>query len=56
VFIVFRRDIASMIVAFFTLIKKAATTRRLREITPDERMLVMVAFIATVAACRSRCS
>jgi undecaprenyl-diphosphatase len=46
VFIVFRRDIANMIVAFFTLIKKAAT-RRLREITPDERMLVMVA-LATV--------
>lgn len=46
VFIVFRRDIANMIVAFFTLIKKAAT-RKLHEITPDERMVVMVV-IATL--------
>lgn len=46
VFIVFRRDIANLIVAFFTLIKKAAT-KRLREITPDERMVVMVV-IATL--------
>lgn len=46
VIIVFRRDITSLIVAFFTLIKKAVTNR-LREITPDERMVVMV-FIATL--------
>jgi Uncharacterized bacitracin resistance protein len=41
VFIVYRRDILNIIIAFFTLIKKAVQGK-LKEINPDERMVVMI--------------
>lgn len=41
VFVVFRRDILNLIIAFFTLLKKAVKGK-LKEITPDERMVIMV--------------